>query len=52
MHAESTTKDSFAGQLVEYHIQRLGQLGLSDGNPVKSDCYDQYTTIDVINSFE
>ena len=27
-------------------------LGLWDGNPVKSDCYDHYTTIDVINSFE
>ena len=23
-----------------------------DGNPVKSDCYDHYTTTDVINSFE
>ena len=27
-------------------------LGLWDGNPVKSDCYDHYTTRDVINSFE
>ena len=27
-------------------------LGLWDGNPVKSDCYDHYTTTDVINSFE
>ena len=27
-------------------------LGLWDGNPVKLDCYDHYTTIDVINSFE
>jgi len=26
--------------------------GLWDGNPVKSDCYDHYTTTDVINSFE
>ena len=26
--------------------------GLCDGNPVKSDCYDHYTTTDVINSFE
>ena len=26
-------------------------LGLLDGNPVKSDCYDHYTTTDVINSF-
>ena len=26
-------------------------LGLWDGNPVKSDCYDHYTTTDVINSF-
>ena len=26
-------------------------LGLWDGNPVKSDCYDLYTTTDVINSF-
>ena len=25
-------------------------LGLWDGNPVKSDCYDHYTTTDVINS--
>ena len=25
--------------------------GLWDGNPVKSDCYDHYTTTDVINSF-
>ena len=23
-----------------------------DGYPVKSDCYDHYTTTDVINSFE
>ena len=27
-------------------------LGLWDGNPVKSDFYDHYTTTDVINSFE
>ena len=27
-------------------------LGLWDGNPVKSDCYDHYTTTDMINSFE
>ena len=27
-------------------------LGLWDGNTVKSDCYDHYTTTDVINSFE
>ena len=27
-------------------------LGLWDGNPVKSDCYDHYTTTNVINSFE
>ena len=27
-------------------------LGLWDGNPVKLDCYDHYTTTDVINSFE
>ena len=27
-------------------------LGLLDGNPVKSDCDDHYTTKDVINSFE
>ena len=27
-------------------------LALWDGNPVKLDCYDRYTTIDVINSFE
>ena len=27
-------------------------LGLWDGNPVKSDCHDHYTTTDVINSFE
>ena len=27
-------------------------LGLWDGNLVKSDCYDHYTTTDVINSFE
>lgn len=26
--------------------------GLWDVNPVKSDCYDYYTTTDVINSFE
>ena len=26
--------------------------GLWDGNPVKSDCYDHYTTKEVINSFE
>ena len=25
---------------------------LWDGHPVKSDCYDHYTTTDVINSFE
>ena len=24
--------------------------GLWDGNPVKLDCYDHYTTTDVINS--
>ena len=29
-----------------------GVLGLWDGNPVKSDCYDHYTTTDVINSCE
>ena len=27
-------------------------LGLWDGNPVKLDCDDHYTTIDVINSFD
>ena len=27
-------------------------LGLWDGNPVKSDCYDHYTTTDVISSLE
>ena len=27
-------------------------LGLWDENLVKLDCYDHYTTIDVINSFE
>ena len=27
-------------------------LGLWDGNPEKSDCYDHYITTDVINSFE
>ena len=27
-------------------------LGLWDGNPVKLDCDDRYTTTDVINSFE
>jgi len=27
-------------------------LGLWDGNPVKLDSDDHYTTIDVINSFE
>ena len=27
-------------------------LGLRDGNPVKLDCYDHYTTRDVINAFE
>ena len=27
-------------------------LGLRDGNPVKLECYDHYTTIDVITSFE
>ena len=27
-------------------------LGLWDGNPVKLDWYDHYTTTDVINSFE
>ena len=27
-------------------------LGLWDGNPVKPDCYDHYTTTDGINSFE
>ena len=27
-------------------------LGLWDGNPVTSDCYDPYKTTDVINSFE
>ena len=27
-------------------------LGLWDGNPMKSDCDDHYTTTDVINSFE
>ena len=29
-----------------------GCAGLWDGNPVKSDCYDHYTTTDVIHSFE
>ena len=28
------------------------QFGLWDGNPVKLDCDDHYTTTDVINSFE
>ena len=27
-------------------------LGLWAGNPVKLDCYDHYTTTNVINSFE
>ena len=27
-------------------------LGLWDGNPMKLDCYDHYTTTDVINLFE
>ena len=27
-------------------------LVLWDGNPMKSDCYDHYTTTDVVNSFE
>ena len=27
-------------------------LGLWEGNPVKLDCDDHYTTKDVINSFE
>jgi len=27
-------------------------LGLWDGNPVKLNCDDQYTSTDVINSFE
>ena len=27
-------------------------LGLWDGNPVKLECYDHYTTTDVKNSFE
>ena len=32
---------------------RVGNvLGLWDGNPVKLDCSDHYTTTDVINSFE
>ena len=26
-------------------------LGLWDGNPMKLDCYDHYTTTEVINSF-
>ena len=30
----------------------VDMLGLWDGNPVKSDCYDHYTNTDVINSFE
>ena len=27
-------------------------LGLCDRNPVNSDCYDHYTTTDVINSYD
>jgi len=27
-------------------------LGLRGGHPVKLDCYDHYTTTDVISSFE
>ena len=27
-------------------------LGLWDGNTMKLDCYDHYTTTDVLNSFE
>ena len=27
-------------------------LGLLDGNPIKLDCDDHYTTTDVIKSFE
>ena len=27
-------------------------LGLWDGNPVNSDCYDHYATTDVTSSFE
>ena len=31
---------------------RVGDvLGLWDGNPVEWDCYDHYTTADVVNSF-
>ena len=47
----------FAEQmLIQRHWKTYGlrrrQFGLWDGNPVKSDCYDHYTTTDVINSFE
>ena len=32
--------------------EEWGYAWLWVGNPVKSDWYDHYTTIDVINSFE
>ena len=28
------------------------ELGVWDGNPIKLDCDDHYTTTDVINSYE
>ena len=37
---------------VSQKIKNRDELGLWDGNPVKLDCYDHYTTTDVINSFE
>ena len=35
-----------------HYLMIKGSIQEEDGNPVKSDCYDHYTTIDVINSFE
>ena len=41
------------GAALEVQVGGWGDvLGLWDGNPVKSDCYDHYTATDVITSFE
>ena len=51
-----TDTDSYTKKLMVSGGDSLGgwedMLGLWDGNPVKLDCYDHYTTTDVINSFE
>ena len=47
-----TLKNLRSPEEIVWGVGRCAVLGLWDGNPVKLDCYDHYTTTDVINSFE